>query len=63
MRELPANCPIGVTSGRAHSRDQFVYDRKSVKADVISLRRLALPLMLPVLSKWQLDSYSPEHLT
>jgi hypothetical protein len=42
--------PLRVKSGRAHSRDQFAYDRKPLKADVISPRRLVLPRMLPVLS-------------
>ena len=39
-----------VMNSRAHSRDQFAYDRKPLKADVISPRRLVLPRMLPVLS-------------
>jgi hypothetical protein len=42
--------PFWVVSGRDHSRDQFAYDHKPLKADVISLRRLVLPRMLPVLS-------------
>jgi len=45
---LRAALPLWVMSGRAHSRDQFAYDRKPLKADVIS--RLVLPRMLPVLS-------------
>jgi hypothetical protein len=34
-------------SGRNYSHDQFVYDRKPLKADVISLRRLVLPAHAP----------------
>jgi hypothetical protein len=43
------NVRVGSGAG-AHSRDQFAYDRKPLKADVISLRRLVLPRMLPVLT-------------